>query len=172
MNKDIYRQKGEQSMSGLTHFNEEGRPKMVEVGQKLNTRREAIARGSIYMKSETLDKIIDKNISKGDVLAVSQVAGIMAAKQTSSLIPMCHNINLTGADIHFFIDRENSKIDIEAVARTTGKTGVEMEALVAVSTAALTIYDMCKAVDRGMIITDVKLVRKTGGKSGDFIRVE
>ncbi|GAB6087015.1 cyclic pyranopterin monophosphate synthase MoaC [Alkaliphilus crotonatoxidans] len=156
----------------FTHFNEAGRAKMVEVGDKLNTKREAVATGKIYMMPETLAKIIDKDISKGDVLAVSQVAGIMAAKQTSSMIPMCHNIILTGADINFSIDKENSKIDIEAVVRTTGKTGVEIEALAAVSMAALTIYDMCKAVDRGMTITDIKLVKKTGGKSGDFIRQE
>lgn len=156
----------------FTHFNEAGRAKMVEVGDKLNTRREAVATGSIYMKAETLKRIIDKSISKGDVLAVSQVAGIMAAKKTSDLIPMCHNIILTGADINFDIDEKNSRINIEAVVRTTGKTGVEIEALTAVSTAALTIYDMCKAVDRGMTITEIKLVKKTGGKSGDFIREE
>ena len=156
----------------FTHFNEAGRAKMVEVGEKLNTRREAVATGCIYMKAETLQRIIDKSISKGDVLAVSQVAGIMAAKKTSDLIPMCHNILLTGADINFSIDEKNSKIDIEAVVRTTGKTGVEIEALAAVSTAALTIYDMCKAVDRGMTIMDIKLVKKTGGKSGDFVREE
>ncbi|SCY01448.1 cyclic pyranopterin monophosphate synthase subunit MoaC [Alkaliphilus peptidifermentans DSM 18978] len=154
----------------FTHFNEEGRAKMVEVGEKLNTRREAIAKGSIFMMPETLAKIIDKTISKGDVLAVSQVAGIMAAKKTSDLIPMCHNIILTGADINFSIDKDNSRIDIEAVVRTTGKTGVEIEALNAVSVSALTIYDMCKAVDRGMRITDIRLVKKTGGKSGDYIR--
>ncbi|AOY76758.1 cyclic pyranopterin monophosphate synthase MoaC [Clostridium formicaceticum] len=157
-------------MDQFTHFNEEGRAKMVEVGNKLNTKREAIATGSIYMMAETLNKIIDREISKGDVLAVSQVAGIMAAKKTSDMIPMCHNIILTGADIHFNIDRENNKIDIQATVRTTGKTGVEIEALNAVSTAALTIYDMCKAVDRGMEITGIKLMKKTGGKSGDFIR--
>ena len=156
-------------MSKFTHFNEEGRAKMVEVGNKLNTKREAVARGSIYMMPETLTKIVDNNISKGDVLAVSQVAGIMAAKKTSDLIPMCHNITLTGADIHFNIDKEKSKIDIRATVRTTGKTGVEIESLTAVSVSALTIYDMCKAVDRGMRITEVKLVKKTGGKSGDFI---
>lgn len=159
-------------MDNFTHFNEEGRAKMVEVGNKLNTKREAIAQGSIYMMSETLTKIIDHNISKGDVLAVSQVAGIMAAKKTSDMIPMCHNITLTGADIHFNIDKEKNKIDIQATVRTTGKTGVEIEALTAVSVAALTIYDMCKAVDRGMKITEIKLVKKTGGKSGDFLREE
>lgn len=156
-------------MDSLTHFNEEGRAKMVEVGEKLNTRREAVARGSIYMLPETLERIVDNNIKKGDVLAVSQVAGIMAAKKTSNLIPMCHNIILTGADIKFNIDKENSKIDIEAVVRTTGKTGVEIEALTAVSVAGLTIYDMCKAIDRKMRLTDVRLAKKTGGKSGDII---
>lgn len=156
-------------MDSLTHFNEEGRAKMVEVGDKLNTKREAVARGSVYMMPETLKRIIDYDIKKGDVLAVSQVAGIMAAKKTSDLIPMCHNIILTGADINFHIDEENSKIDIEAVVRTTGKTGVEIEALTAVSVTGLTIYDMCKAIDKKMKLTDVRLVRKTGGKSGDFI---
>jgi len=156
-------------MDSLTHFNEEGRAKMVEVGDKLNTKREALARGSVYMMPETLKRIIDGNIKKGDVLAVSQVAGIMAAKKTSGLIPMCHNIILTGADINFKIDEKNSKIDIEAIVRTTGKTGVEIEALTAVSVAGLTIYDMCKAIDRKMRLTDVRLVKKTGGKSGDFI---
>lgn len=156
-------------MDSLTHFNEEGRARMVEVGDKLNTKREAVARSSIYMLPETLKRIIDNDIKKGDVLAVSQVAGIMAAKKTSDLIPMCHNIILTGADINFHIDEENSKIDIEAVVRTTGKTGVEIEALTAVSVVGLTIYDMCKAIDKRMRITDTRLVKKTGGKSGDFI---
>lgn len=159
-------------MDKLTHFNKEGRAQMVDVGNKLNTKREAIAQGSIYMLPNTLKKIMDHGISKGDVLAVSQVAGIMAAKKTSDIIPMCHNITLTGADINFNIDEKNNKIDIEAIVSTTGKTGVEIEALTAVSTAALTIYDMCKAIDRGMEITDIKLVKKTGGKSGDFIRDE
>jgi len=159
-------------MDKLTHFNKEGRAQMVDVGNKLNTKREAIAQGSIYMLPNTLKKIMDHSISKGDVLAVSQVAGIMAAKKTSDIIPMCHNITLTGADINFNIDEKNNKIDIEAIVSTTGKTGVEIEALTAVSTAALTIYDMCKAIDRGMEITDIKLVKKTGGKSGDFIRDE
>lgn len=156
-------------MDSLTHFNEEGRARMVEVGDKLNTKREAVARGSIYMMPETLKRIMDNDIKKGDVLAVSQVAGIMGAKKTSDIIPMCHNIILTGADINFNIDEENSKIDIEAVVRTTGKTGVEIEALTAVSVAGLTIYDMCKAIDRKMKLTNVRLVKKTGGKSGDFI---
>lgn len=156
-------------MDTLTHFNEEGRAKMVEVGEKLDTKREAVARGSIYMLPETLERIVGQDIKKGDVLAVSQVAGIMAAKKTSGIIPMCHNINLTGADINFHIDRDNNKIDIEATVRTTGKTGVEIEALTAVSVTGLTIYDMCKAIDKTMKITDVRLVKKTGGKSGDLI---
>jgi len=156
----------------LTHFNEEGRAKMVDVGDKDNTKRQAIAEGSIYMLPSTLEKITNHDIHKGDVLAVSQVAGIMAAKKTSDMIPMCHNIFLTGADIEFNIDKENSKIDIRAIVSTTGKTGVEIEALAAVTTTALTIYDMCKAVDRAMEITNIRLVKKTGGKSGDFIRDE
>ena len=156
-------------MDTLTHFNEEGRAKMVEVGEKLDTNRTAVARGSIHMLPETLKQIVSQNIKKGDVLAVSQVAGIMAAKKTSDIIPMCHNIFLTGADIKFNIDEENNKIDIEAIARTTGKTGVEMEALTAVSVTALTIYDMCKAIDKTMRVSDIRLAKKTGGKSGDFI---
>ncbi len=156
-------------MDSLTHFNEEGRAKMVEVGEKLDTKREALARGSIYMLPETLKRIVDYDMKKGDVLAVSQVAGIMAAKKTSDLIPMCHNIFLTGVDINFNIDEANSKIDIEAVVRTTGKTGVEMEALTAVALTGLTIYDMCKAIDKTMRVTDVRLAKKTGGKSGDLV---
>lgn len=156
-------------MDTLTHFNEEGRAKMVEVGQKSDTNRAAVARGSIYMLPETLKQIVHQNIKKGDVLAVSQVAGIMAAKKTSDIIPMCHNIFLTGADIKFNIDEEKNKIDIEAIVRTTGKTGVEMEALTAVSVTALTIYDMCKAIDKTMRVSDIRLAKKTGGKSGDFI---
>lgn len=156
-------------MDTLTHFNEEGRAKMVEVGEKLDTNRTAVARGSIHMLPETLKQIVSQNIKKGDVLAVSQVAGIMAAKKTSDIIPMCHNIFLTGADIKFNIDEENNKIDIEAIVRTTGKTGVEMEALTAVSVTALTIYDMCKAIDKTMKVSDIRLAKKTGGKSGDLI---
>ncbi len=159
-------------MDKLTHFNEEGRAKMVDVGDKSDTKREAIARASIYMMPETLERIVEGRVKKGDVLAVSQVAGIMAAKKTSDIIPMCHNINLTGADINFNIDKDNNKIDIEAVVRTRGKTGVEIEALTAVSVTGLTIYDMCKAMDRKMRLTDVRLVKKTGGKSGSFILEE
>lgn len=152
----------------FTHFNESGRAHMVDVGDKDNTKRTAIATGRIRMKKETVDKIRQGLIKKGDVLSVAQVAGIMGAKKTSDLIPMCHNIILNGADIRFSI-QENC-IDLEAEVNTTGKTGVEMEALTAASIACLTIYDMCKAIDKDMIIEDIKLIKKTGGKSGDYMR--
>lgn len=145
---------------------------MVDVGGKEDTNRVAVARGSIYMKPETLARIREGSMDKGDVLSVAQTAGIMAAKNTSSAIPMCHNIFITGVTMDFHIDEENSAVHIEACASTIGKTGIEMESLHAVSVAALTIYDMCKAIDRGMRITDVRLVRKSGGKSGDFIAEE
>lgn len=154
----------------LTHFNEEGRAHMVEVSHKDNTKRTAIARGRIKMKSETVNRIKDGLIEKGDVLAVAQIGGIMAAKKTSDLIPMCHNIFLTGADIKFNILDE--AIEVEAEVKTVGKTGVEMEALTAVSLACLTIYDMCKAIDKDMVIDSIRLVKKTGGKSGDYMRKE
>lgn len=154
----------------FTHFNESGKAKMVEVGEKKDTTRVAVARGTIRMKKSTLEKIKDGEMKKGDVLSVAQIAGIMGSKKTSEIIPMCHNIFLTGADIQFYInDRENS-IDIEAIVKTVGKTGVEMEALNSVSIAALTIYDMCKAVDKEMVIDSIRLVKKTGGKSGEYIR--
>lgn len=152
----------------FTHFNEDGRAHMVEVGDKKDTKRVAIAYGRIRMKKETIQLIKDGLIKKGDVLSVAQVAGIMASKRTSHLIPMCHNIFITGSNIRFNILEE--AIEIEAEVKTVGKTGVEMEALTAVSLAALTIYDMCKAVDKGMVIEEIKLIKKTGGKSGDFIR--
>ncbi len=152
----------------FTHFNESGRAHMVEVGDKDITKRTAIATGRISMKKETIDKIKEGLIKKGDVLSVAQVAGIMGAKKTSDIIPMCHNIFLTGADIRFNIGETH--IDLEAEVKTTGKTGVEMEALTAVSIACLTIYDMCKAVDKDMVISDIKLIKKTGGKSGDYMR--
>lgn len=154
----------------LTHINDEGRAKMVDVSEKNDTEREAIAKGSIYMKEETLKRINDGGIKKGDVLSVAQVGAIMGAKNTSHIIPMCHPIMISGCDIRFNLDFENLKIDIEAVAKTVGKTGIEMEALTAVSVAALTIYDMCKAIDRGMVISDIMLMRKSGGKSGVFQR--
>jgi len=158
------------AVTKMTHFNEEGRAKMVEVGHKLNTQREAICHGSVRMKPETIEQILTQNIHKGDVLAVAQVAGLMSAKKTSDLIPMCHNVSLTGADIQFSVDRENNCIDIVGTIRTTGKTGVEMEAMTAVSVAALTIYDMCKSIDREITISEIYLVKKAGGKSGDYVR--
>jgi len=154
----------------FTHFDEKGRARMVNVGEKEETKREAVAAGSISMKKETLEMVKQGAMKKGDVLGTARIGGIMGAKNTSSLIPMCHNILLEGVDIGFNIDEANSKIDITASVRTTGKTGVEMEALTAVSICALTIYDMCKAVDKEMVISDIMLVKKTGGKSGEFVR--
>lgn len=150
----------------FTHFNENGHAKMVDVSEKNETQRKAVARGYIKMKPETIQMILDKKMKKGDVLSVAQVSGICGAKKTWDLIPMCHNILLTGADISFEIT--DDRVWIEATIKTTGKTGVEMEALTAVSITALTIYDMCKAVDKNMIIGDIKLLEKRGGKS-DFL---
>lgn len=154
----------------LTHINDEGRAKMVDVSEKNDTEREAIARGSIYMKEDTIRRIKEGGIKKGDVLSVAQVGAIMGAKNTSHIIPMCHPIMISGCDVSFKIDSKNLKIDIEATTKTIGKTGIEMEALTAVSVAALTIYDMCKAIDREMIISDIMLIKKSGGKSGTFQR--
>lgn len=155
-------------METLTHMDEQGRPRMVNVGEKADTTRMAVAKGSIYMKSETLTRIKEGTITKGDVLSVAQTAGIMAAKNTAMAIPMCHNIFITGVEMDFVLDEEASAVHIEAAASTIGKTGIEMESLHAVSVAALTIYDMCKAIDRSMRVTDIRLVKKSGGKSGDF----
>lgn len=157
-------------MMELTHINEEGRARMVDVSLKDDTTREAVAVGSIYMKRETIERVREGTIKKGDVLSVAQVGGIMGSKNTPHIIPMCHPIMISGCDINFSFDFENSKIDIKAVTKTVGKTGVEMEALTAVSVAALTIYDMCKAIDREMIISNIMLVKKSGGKSGVFER--
>lgn len=154
----------------FTHFNESGRAHMVDVGDKDKTARIAIARGTIKMKRETINLIKEGLIKKGDVLAVAQVGGIMGAKKTSDLIPMCHNIFITGADIRFNV--LEASIEIEAEVKTIGQTGIEMEALVAVSNTALTIYDMCKAIDKDMVIENIRLVKKTGGKSGTYIREE
>ena len=154
-------------MDELTHFNDQNRAKMVDVTDKQITSRFAIATGKIQMHNETLLRIHEGKIKKGDVLAVAQIAGIMAAKQTSSLIPMCHLIPLTGVDIHFEDDNDTT-ITVTTKVKTKHVTGVEIEALLAAQTSLLTIYDMCKAIDRGMIITDVHLVEKDGGKSGHF----
>ena len=145
---------------------------MVDVGSKPDTERVAVAKGEITMRPETLALIQEGGIPKGDVLAVAQVAGVMAAKRVAELIPMCHPLLLTHVQVDFAPDEERSLIEIAATVKTTGKTGVEMEALTAVSVAALTIYDMCKAVDRAMRITNVRLVRKSGGKSGEIVLEE
>ncbi|MCR1899888.1 cyclic pyranopterin monophosphate synthase MoaC [Irregularibacter muris] len=155
-------------MAEFTHINEEGRAKMVDVSEKIDTNREAIACGSIFMQPSTLAKIKEGKMKKGDVLSVAQVAGIMGSKKTSELIPMCHNIFITGSDIHFELKEETGEIYMEARVKSTGKTGVEMEALMAVTTAALTIYDMCKAVDKEMYIHQIYLLEKRGGKSGHY----
>jgi len=157
-------------MKKLTHIDSEGRAKMVDVTDKPSTQRMARAKCSVYMKPETLRLIQDKKIPKGDVLCVARTAGIMAAKKTSELVPMCHPLNITSVDIKFDVDNNKNKIDIETVVKITGRTGVEMEALTAVSCAALTIYDMCKAVDRQMYISEIMLMEKKGGKSGLFKR--
>lgn len=159
-------------MEDMNHFDKEGRARMVDVSSKQDTTRQAIAKGSIMMKPETFARIIDQNMAKGNVLGVARVAGIMATKQTSHLIPMCHPLMLTGVDVYFHTIAEKSEIEIECHVRTTGKTGVEMEALTGVSAAALTIYDMCKAIDRGMVIKDIRLMEKSGGKSGLYKREE
>ena len=155
--------------SELTHVDQSGKAQMVDVGSKPDTRREAVARGRVVMRRETLELIRANAFEKGDVLGVARIAGIMGAKNTSSLIPLCHPLPLNKVAVEFDLDKDDSAVEITATARTTGKTGVEMEALTAVSIAALTIYDMCKAVDRGMRIEAVRLARKTGGQSGDVV---
>jgi cyclic pyranopterin phosphate synthase len=153
----------------LSHTDESGQAKMVDVGQKPDTERVAVAKGAVLMQPRTLQLIIEGNVKKGDVLSVAQIAGVMAAKKTSDLIPLCHPLAITHIDVNCTPNPGENRVDIEATARVTGKTGVEMEAMTAVAVAALTIYDMAKAVDRGMRISDVRLVAKEGGKSGTFI---
>ena len=152
----------------LTHFDDNGDPSMVDINAKENTVRVAIATGKVTMKSETLQKILDIKIKKGDVLSVAKLAGIMAAKKTDQLIPLCHSIPLSYVNIDLEPDIKNSCVKIKAEASLVGKTGVEMEAFTAVSVASLTIYDMSKSVDREMVISDIKLIHKSGGKSGEF----
>ena len=159
-------------MDDLTHFNEQGRARMVDVTEKAVTHRTAIAAGEIHMAPETLARIKAGTMKKGDVLAVAQVAGIQAAKHNWELIPMCHPLPLTGIDISFSLSDDPCMVEITAAVTCTGVTGVEMEALTAVSVAALTIYDMCKAVQKDMEITNIRLLAKSGGKSGDFVRKE
>ena len=157
-------------MAKLSHFDREGRARMVDVSAKRVTKRTAIASGRVLMKVETLERIVNQEIEKGDVLGVARVAGIMAAKRTGEIIPMCHPLSIDSVEVRFQPDGRRSEVRIEARVKSTGKTGVEMEALMAAAAAALTIYDMCKAVDRGMIISDIKLMKKSGGKSGTYIR--
>ena len=157
-------------MNELTHFDESGRSRMVDVSAKPETVREATATATVSMHSETFRRIIDRKIEKGDVLGVAQVAGIMAAKRTGDLIPMCHPLNITSVSMEFRTNEEKSQIEVRATAKIVARTGIEMEALVAVSAASLTIYDMCKAVDREMTISDIMLLKKKGGKSGPFER--
>ena len=153
-------------MEELTHVDASGRAKMVDVSGKPDTQREAVAKGRLRMKPSTLDLINKGGVAKGDVLAAAQLAGIMAAKQTPQMIPLCHPVLIGDIKVDFNLDEENSAVEITAMVKSLGKTGVEMEALTAVAVAALTIYDMCKAVDRGIQIENIRLVRKSGGKSG------
>lgn len=153
----------------LTHFDEKGNTRMVDVGGKQETLRVAIAEGHITARPETLRLIAEQKMKKGDVLEVARLAGIMAAKRTGELIPLCHPLALTSIRVELVIATDTPRIEIQAEVQTVGRTGVEMEALTAVSIAALTVYDMCKAVDREMVIADVRLAKKTGGKSGDFV---
>jgi cyclic pyranopterin phosphate synthase len=155
-------------MARLTHLDAEGRAAMVDVSDKAETERSATAKGSVLMQPETLALVAGGEMKKGDVLAVARLAGIMAAKRTAELIPLCHPLALTSIKVDLTIDKARSAVDIEATCKLTGRTGVEMEALTAVSVAALTVYDMCKAVDRGMTITDIRLTAKRGGKSGSY----
>ncbi|MCX8045031.1 MAG: cyclic pyranopterin monophosphate synthase MoaC [Desulfobacterota bacterium] len=154
----------------LTHFDTAGRSRMVDVSEKPETLREATAAAVVHMNEETFRRIMDRTVEKGDVLAVAQIAGIMAAKKTGSLIPMCHPLPLTSVSMDFLPDAQRHCIEVRATVRLVGRTGVEMEALVAVATASLTIYDMCKAIDREITVTDLRLLSKRGGKSGVFQR--
>ena len=159
-------------MDKFTHFDDDGKAVMVDITEKNVTERTAVATGEIVMNRETLEAVKKGNIKKGDVLGVARIAAIMAAKQTQSLIPMCQNILLTNAKIEFSFDDDGNKIFIKSTVKTTGKTGVEMEALTMVSIAGLTIYDMCKSMDKSMVIGEIRLVEKHGGKSGDWIKNE
>ena len=157
-------------MKDFTHFDDEGRARMVNVGGKNITKRTAIAAARVLVNKETFELIKTGGIKKGDVLTVAQVAGIMGAKRTPDLIPMCHTINIEGVNLSLKLDEKNFAVEISAEVHCENKTGVEMEALTAVSVAALTVYDMCKAVQRDILITDIKLIKKSGGIHGDFVR--
>jgi cyclic pyranopterin monophosphate synthase len=155
-------------MAGLTHFDKEGKARMVDVSDKAETERTATAKGSVLMQPATLALIKDGGVKKGDVLSVARLAGIMGAKKTPDLIPLCHPLALTSVQVDLTLDEARNAVDITATCKLVGKTGVEMEALTAVSVAALTVYDMCKAVDKGMQIVDIRLTHKSGGKSGTY----
>jgi cyclic pyranopterin monophosphate synthase len=155
-------------MADLTHFDADGNARMVDVSDKNVTERTATAKGSVIMQPETLQTILAGGVKKGDVLSIAQLAGIMGAKHTPDLIPLCHPLPLDGVDVALTCDEARNAVDISATCRVRGRTGVEMEALTAVSVAALTVYDMCKSVDRAMRIVDIRLIHKAGGKSGTF----
>ena len=157
-------------MGEFTHFDLQGNAVMVDVSEKSDTVREAVASGRIRMSEECFNKVISGGMKKGDVLGVARIAGIMGAKRTSELIPLCHILNLTKVEIQFSLEEESCAVQAVCTVRTTGKTGVEMEALTGVTISLLTIYDMCKAVDKAMELGDIHLCRKSGGKSGDFVR--
>ena len=159
-------------MADFTHFNEQGRAKMVNVGEKPVTQRTAVAAARVLVNEQTFSLIRSGGMKKGDVLTVAQVAGVMGAKRTPDLIPMCHPILMDGIDLSLRLDEQRCAVEIQATVSCDGRTGVEMEALTAVSTAALTVYDMCKAVQKDRVITDIRLSRKTGGVHGDFERKE
>lgn len=159
-----------QNGTDFTHFNDEGRARMVDVGSKPETRRTAVAAGRVSVSPETFALIKSGGIKKGDVLTVAQVAGVMGAKHTPDLIPMCHAVLVDGIDLSLRLDESRCSVEIEASVTCAGRTGVEMEALTAVSTAALTVYDMCKAVQRDIVISDIRLISKSGGVHGDYIR--
>lgn len=159
-------------MTDFTHFNEQGRAKMVDVGDKKISTRTAIAAGRVLVSEETFKLIQSGGMKKGDVLTVAQIAGVMGAKRTPDLIPMCHPILMDGINLNLSLDESRFSVEIEAIVSCDGRTGVEMEALMAVSTAALTVYDMCKAVQKDMVISDIRLMKKTGGVHGDFMREE
>ena len=159
-------------MEDFTHFNEQGRARMVDVSEKAETSRVAVARGRVLVNRETFGLIRSGGLKKGDVLTTAQIGGIMGAKHTAGLIPMCHNIALSGVDVDFNMNEASLAVEITATAKCAGRTGVEMEALTAVSVAALTVYDMCKAVQRDMVIDGICLIKKSGGKSGDYERKE
>jgi cyclic pyranopterin phosphate synthase len=156
-------------MEKLTHMDDSGRPQMVDITGKPDSHREAVVKGVVRMQAATLDILKKGRVAKGDVLTIAQLAGIMAAKQTPSLIPLCHPVLIGDVKIEFSLDEKNSTVEITATVESTGKTGVEMEALTATAVTALTIYDMCKAVDRGIRIENIRLIKKSGGKSGTII---